>query len=62
MFNLNEADCMNTNSNCIPYETTIKPAGLAMAYVPYQKICGYYEPMEALKKGTIFPALYKPYK
>ena len=25
--------------------------------VPFQKICGYFEPREALKEGTIFPSL-----
>lgn len=34
---------------------------LATAYVPYQVFCKVYEPKKALKKGTIFPELYKPY-
>lgn len=46
---------------CIPYETTIKDVRLAMAYVPYQKLCTLLSPMEALSKGTIFPELYSPY-
>lgn len=47
---------------CVPYETPIKPDSLARAYVPFQKICDYFEPMEGLKNGTIFPGLYKPFK
>lgn len=50
------------NEKCIPYETPIKPDGLARAYVPNQIICGYFEPVEGLKKGTIFPGLYSQYK
>lgn len=34
---------------------------LARAYVKYQKIDQYYNPMESLSKGTVFPELYKPY-
>lgn len=35
---------------------------LAQAYVPYQYYTDSYQPMEALKKGTLFPELYKPYR
>lgn len=31
---------------------------LATAYVPFQKLCNIFEPMEALCKGTLFPELY----
>jgi spore coat associated protein JA (CotJA) len=34
---------------------------LAKAYVPFQKINQVYSSSEALKKGTLFPELYKPY-
>ena len=34
---------------------------LAMAYVPWQKFEKTYEPQMALKKGTIFPELDKPF-
>jgi hypothetical protein len=41
---------------------TMSKLMLAQAYVPHQP----YEPLfpldEALKKGTIFPSLYRPYK
>ena len=47
---------------CIPYETPIYPSRLAEAYVPKQIICSCFEPLEGLKKGTIFADLYSPYK
>lgn len=34
---------------------------LAMTYVPWQKFEKSYEPQVALKKGTIFPELDKPF-
>ena len=34
---------------------------LAMAYVPMQKLKSLYELDEALKQGTIFPELNKPF-
>ncbi|WP_291632541.1 spore coat associated protein CotJA [Clostridium sp.] len=51
----------STKSNCIPQETEIKNVRLAAAYVPYQKLCTLFSPLEALKKGTVFPELYSPY-
>lgn len=47
--------------NCIPQETIIKNIRLAAAYVPYQKLCTLFSPLEALKRGTAFPELYSPY-
>ena len=47
--------------NCIPQETVIKNIRLAAAYVPYQKFCTLFSPLEALKRGTAFPELYSPY-
>ena len=41
----------------VPFENPIPVTSLAQAYVPFQKICGYFEPREALKEGTIFPSL-----
>lgn len=35
---------------------------LAEAYVPPQVMGKIYGPKEALKKGTLFPELYIPYK
>ena len=46
---------------CIPYEAEITPDSLAKAYVPVQKICGYFSPARGLLDGTIFPGLYKPF-
>ena len=52
----------NVNSgNCIPYETTITDVKLARAYVPFQKFCSTYMPIEALRNGTSFPELLSPY-
>ncbi len=48
-----------TENKCVAYETPIYPSQLAMAYVPFQKICKLYEPYQALKEGTIFPELNK---
>lgn len=59
------ADDMKKNNyhmeKCIPQETTIKDVKLARAYVPFQKMCSIFSPMEALKRGTIFPELFSPY-
>lgn len=45
-----------------PYEEPTEAEELASAYVPFQKIRFIYKPEESLRKGTIFPELYKPYK
>lgn len=34
---------------------------LAMAYVPMQKLENIYEPTHALKRGTLYPELDKPW-
>lgn len=34
---------------------------LAMAYIPWQTFCNTYEPCKALRMGTIFPELCKPF-
>ncbi|TYQ14674.1 UNVERIFIED_CONTAM: spore coat associated protein JA (CotJA) [Acetivibrio alkalicellulosi] len=47
---------------CIPQETVLRNVRLARAYVPFQKMCSVYSPIEALEKGTAFPELYSPYK
>ncbi len=36
-------------------------APLAMAYVPMQRLESIYDPCQALRKGTLFAALYKPF-
>lgn len=46
---------------CIPQELVIKNVRLAAAYVPYQKLCNVFSPIEALKHGTVFPELFSPY-
>lgn len=47
---------------CIPQEMMITNVKLATAYVPFQKYCGTFCPIEGLDKGTVFPELYSPYK
>ncbi|WP_051542047.1 spore coat associated protein CotJA [Clostridium lundense] len=47
---------------CIPQETVITNVRLAAAYVPYQKLCTLFSPLEALRRGTVFPELYSPYE
>lgn len=54
---IEEHDC----KNCIPQEKEIKDVRLAQAYVPFQKYCSTYMPLEALMNGTAFPELYMPY-
>ena len=49
-------------SSCIPQETVINDVRLAMAYVPWQKLCTLFSPIEALQRGTAFPELYSPYQ
>ena len=55
------AQCPAMN-NCIPQETIIRDVRLAAAYVPYQKLCTLFSPIEGLKRGTIFPELYSPWE
>lgn len=51
-------DSYEVNSQkCIPQETVIYNVRLARAYVPFQKFCTTYVPLESLKRGTIFPEL-----
>ena len=57
----NKMTKFSASNNCIPQETVIKHVRLAAAYVPYQKLCTLFTPLEALKKGTAFPELYSPY-
>ena len=41
--------------------TMLKNLPLTMAYVPFQQIEGTYDQDEALKAGTLFPNLDKPF-
>jgi hypothetical protein len=55
-------DSLSSHSKpCVPQETALYNVKLARAYVPYQKFCTIYMPVESLLKGTIFPELYEPY-
>ncbi|WP_326908681.1 spore coat associated protein CotJA [Sedimentibacter sp. MB31-C6] len=49
-------------NKCIPQEMVIENVRLAAAYVPYQKLCELFNPLESLRKGTAFPELYSPYE
>lgn len=49
-------------SKCVPQETVIKDVKLAHAYVPFEKLCETFMPLEGLKKGTIFPPLINLYR
>lgn len=55
-----EMYCMSAMP-CIPQETVLWNVKLARAYVPFEKLCKTYPPIEGLEKGTIFPELYSPY-
>lgn len=61
-----EVDMFNTKceemNQCIPQETIIRNVRLAAAYVPYQKYCTIFPPIQSLKAGTIFPELFSPYE
>lgn len=35
---------------------------LAMAFIPIQVYTRRFDPAEGLRRGTIFPELYKPYR
>ncbi|NNU75325.1 spore coat associated protein CotJA [Clostridium estertheticum] len=59
--NRNKLPKSSASNNCVPQETIIKHVRLAAAYVPYQKLCTIFSPLEALKRGTAFPELYSPY-
>jgi hypothetical protein len=48
--------------HCIPQETFLTNVRLARAYVPFQKLCNTFSPVEGLVKGTIFPELFSPYE
>ena len=59
--NRNKINNCSTSNDCITQETVIKHVRLAAVYVPYQKLCTLFTPLEALKRGTAFPELYSPY-
>ena len=61
-----EHDMLNLVSskqiNCVPQETCIRDVRLSAGYVPYQKFCTTFSPLESLMKGTAFPELYSPFE
>lgn len=59
----NQSRCTNrypSSSQACP-ESFMENMSLAMAFVPIQKFSTVYEVHEALKYGTIFPELNKPF-
>ena len=56
--------CDNTANNCNDHRwkrDELRGMPLAMAYVPWQEFGCTYEPMQALRAGTIFPELDKAF-
>ena len=56
---------MQSNSSCCEKKESmyqhLEHLPVAMAYVPYQKFSDIYDTCYALKVGTIFPVLCKPF-
>ena len=53
---------MNSKTN-IPCDSSREENYLpVMAYVPMQELKVVYEPEQALRYGTLFPEIYKPFK
>ena len=50
----------NDNQTCYP-QKAVDEMALTMAYVPWQQFSETYEPAKALRQGTIFPELDKPF-
>ncbi|NLM73443.1 MAG: spore coat associated protein CotJA [Clostridiaceae bacterium] len=48
-------------ATCIPQEQSLHNVQLAHAYVPFQKLCNTFRPLDGFRKGTIFPELYDVY-
>ncbi|NPV25848.1 MAG: spore coat associated protein CotJA [Firmicutes bacterium] len=42
-------------------QMSVKDHELARAYVPFQVYTNRFEPIEGLRRGTIFPELVRPY-
>ncbi|MBO5373297.1 MAG: spore coat associated protein CotJA [Lachnospiraceae bacterium] len=63
MNNCNPSRCSKRypSSGVMCPEASMENFPLAMAYVPIQKFSTVYEVHEALKYGTIFPELNKPF-
>jgi hypothetical protein len=53
---LKGAGVMNEEKTMFPNDPVV-----AMAYVPWQLLEDAYEPEVALRHGTLFPELYKPF-
>lgn len=51
----------NTYDDCKPTSALPERVAVAMAYVPYQECNDVYPCEKALKMGTVFPVLDKPF-
>lgn len=51
----------NNNRNQCHTTESVDDMALTMAYVPWQQFTETYEPAKALRVGTIFPELDKPF-
>ncbi len=60
--NANNAGVGNVYPCIYPIPFMPQYVTLANAYVPYQQHAKSFLLCEALKKGTLFPELYQPYK
>ena len=57
----NERNRNRCDDDCSRGRDMLYGVPLAMGYVPWQNFECTYEPMQALKAGTIFPELDKPF-
>lgn len=57
----NASNRVNTPKERKFNDTMLKNLPLTMAYVPFQEIEGTYNQDDALKNGTLFPNLDKPF-
>lgn len=59
LVNLNTNNMQYKCRQCFPLD--VRCPQLAQAYVPFQIYRDAFCPEQALKNGTLFPELYKPY-
>lgn len=55
------SDMNSKNGEFTPTSSLPEELKTTMAYVPFQEDSSTYEPSEALKRGTLFPDLDKPF-
>ena len=57
----NDTGNISGNGECLDFSPVIMIEGLARAYVANQYFCDIYDEETSLMRGTVFPALDKPY-